>query len=252
MLVFAPIGAMSFAHKLVLLSSTRSTAMTLPEEFAHAMVRLALLQSENLDSVLNVNSLLEAIQSTSIYKDIYTQYKDVYKTQEGEPDTMRIAEEALGKALATAIAKEYANSQDATFLGKVKTWFNKVLNMFKTLANQVNHNWFKEAVLYNQLSKAAKQLLSTEVVESNLDLNVTSAEILEAVGLTPSELEKPNPLREQAKRMLEAECPEVNIPLKYLSPDIRNEISKIGITEDQWYKIPRALQETVIKCRVRY
>ena len=250
-----PLGAMSFAHKLVLLSSTKSTAMTLPEEFSHAMIRLAMLKSDNLYSVLNVNKLLEAIQDTALYKDVYQQYKETYKTVEGEPDIARITEEALGKALATAVSKEYANSQDASFLGKVKNWFNKVLNMFKTLANTVNHNWFKEAMLYNQLSKAAKQLLNTEISTSeSLDLNVTSEDIVRSAGITSTDKveAKENPSREKARKALEAECTAINIPLKYLAPEIREEISKIGITEEQWYKIPRALQETIIKCRVRY
>lgn len=251
------VGVMNFAHKLVLLSQNKSKELTMPEEFSHAMVRIAEAHPE-VEELFTLTSLFESIKDTTLYKEVYEEYKDEYTTKDKEVDEERVAREALGKALATVLTTEYKEkySSDANFFSKAKNALRKVANYFKSLINNVKKDAFIDAVLYNKLAKISNYLLQDNAdLSSKVNTYVSTAEIMRSLGAKKGQeyqMSEAEVRLQQAKDNLINQARGANIPLRYLNNQIREEISNMGITEQQWITLPRELQETIIKCRARY
>ena len=251
------VGVMNFAHKLVLLSQNKSKELTMPEEFSHAMVRIAEAHPE-VEELFALTSLFESIKDTTLYKEVYEEYKDEYTIENKEVDEERVAREALGKALATVLTTEYKEkySSDANFFSKAKNALRKVANYFKSLINNVKKDAFIDAVLYNKLAKISNYLLQDNVdLSHKVDTYVSTAEIMRSLGAKKGQeyqMSEAEVRLQQAKDNLINQARGANIPLRYLNNQIREEISNMGITEQQWTNLPRELQETIIKCRARY
>lgn len=107
--------------------------MTMPEEFAHAFIELMGSVVSNRPENADFSFLMNTVEQTSIFKQVYNTYKDVY-TRDGKPDMYRIRKEAVGQALASALVHNWENkpvAKEKTFWDKLKELFEKVLALFK-------------------------------------------------------------------------------------------------------------------------
>lgn len=138
--------------------------LTVPEEFAHAFVELmgsvvkknAELHPENKD----FSFLFNHVENTTIYKQVYEQYKDKY-IKDGVPDIYKIKKEAIGQALATAIVNKWEskNNEETTFWQKLKSWFSAIIAKFKDceyINFQALTNKIADEVLKNDYSRLNK------------------------------------------------------------------------------------------------
>ena len=141
------LGALDVLEKVVYLSNNGDrNQITDAEEFSHAFIKLmgATYRKEHTRSKYPENRLYselrDLIVETDLYQQTYDQYsKDPhYLYKNGEVNKAKIAEEALGKALAVTLNERYEARTEAekSFLAKVKQWFDKVLLWFKSKVNK--------------------------------------------------------------------------------------------------------------------
>lgn len=134
------LGAIDIINKVIYLSKNGRNKITFPEEFAHAFVELmgAVESNRRKRSDFTLYDKLSSdVVNTTIYKQVFEQYKDVYTLPNGNPDYVKIRKEAVGQALATAIVTEWESidtendsEENKGFLGLLKRIFNRILNIF--------------------------------------------------------------------------------------------------------------------------
>lgn len=150
-------GAFSFIHKLVLLAEQKSqNALTEPEEFSHAFFALMGQSSGALsdDIAYHYKQLSEDIQKTSLYKQVRKNYAEVY----GE-NTQKYIDEALAKALGAMLLKrqEEKSKEDKSFFAKLKEFFNKVLDLFRSKKYTISYSPYSS--LSDELQRIADSIL---------------------------------------------------------------------------------------------
>lgn len=155
------LGKMHFYNKVIELAKNRN-AITLPEEFAHAFVKLMGQKISSKPKYAKqskeYNELFHLVESTTIYKQVFDKYKDekVYQYPNGTPNLGKIKEEAIGQAIAVALLNQhekYTKKEDLTFLARIK---DLVLQFCEYTASL--------------LSKSAKfQKLTNDIAESIID-----------------------------------------------------------------------------------
>ena len=169
-------GAYDIFNKIIYLANNRNE-MTMPEEFAHAFIKM--MGAISSKAKLGKNELpdtyaelYELVTNIDIYKQVYDQYKDIYvyhniSSLDGRPYTKvnerKIREEAIGQALAVLIVNKWneehstKSQEDISFFKKLKNWFNNILNKFNNkLLNQEdreeNANQLDFEALLNKLA----------------------------------------------------------------------------------------------------
>jgi len=120
-------------------------AITVTEEFAHAFIELMGARVSSKPENADYTFLYNTIEGTSIYKQVYEQYKDTYTTKDSKgetvPDIKKIKKEAIGQALAVAINNKWNEEhpeEEKGFWEKLKEWFNSILDFFSNLNNAAN------------------------------------------------------------------------------------------------------------------
>jgi hypothetical protein len=170
------LGALDILQKVIYLSDEgdieKVKAIAEPEEFAHAFIELmgSAYYSPKARAKYDIatreySELRDLIETTSFYKEILEQYKNVYTYQNGNPDLVKIKKEAVGKALgATIVGKfEEKTEADKTFTKKLKKWFNDALLFFKAVFGN------KSAQLQRKLDAIAESILNGSYAEKYLD-----------------------------------------------------------------------------------
>lgn len=175
-------GIFDILNKVIHLSKNRNKA-TLTEEAAHAIVRLLGASVSNREENKEYTLLSQLIESTSIYKQVYEQYKDTYtkKDENGNeiPDIAKIKEEAIGQALAVAINNRWEEqNKEKTFWEQLKRWWNKIKTKCSNLNDKFS-NWLlpeEEAIKrgtiedpqYLDISKILDEI-AHDVLSNNLE-----------------------------------------------------------------------------------
>lgn len=120
-------AAYDIFNKIIYAAKNRN-GITIPEEFAHAFVRMMGIVGKQNETVQQMYDLLE---KTSLYKQVFERYKNVYGEYSGYhnewvPNKHKIREEALGQALAAVIVSKWNYNEDAkidrTLFQKIKDW----------------------------------------------------------------------------------------------------------------------------------
>lgn len=160
------LGAIDITNKVIYLAENGRNKITFPEEFAHAFVELmgAIESSRNKKSEFGLyDQLALDVVNTTIYAKVFEEYKDVYRTKNGEIDYVKIRKEAIGQALATAIVTEWETideenntEENNSFLSLLKKIFNWIFNKF---ANRKNKPRFD---FEQQIQDIAKSILRGE------------------------------------------------------------------------------------------
>ena len=125
-------GVLDIINKIIYVANNRNE-MTLPEEFGHAFVELLGSTTSKKEENKDFTFLMDTVENTELYKQVFEQYKDVYKREDGTPDTYKIKKEAIGQAIGLSILSQYKgqDNETKTFLQKVKEWVEKILNKFR-------------------------------------------------------------------------------------------------------------------------
>lgn len=125
-------GVLDIINKIIYVANNRNE-MTLPEEFGHAFVELLGSTTSKKEENKDFTFLMDTVENTELYKQVFEQYKDVYKREDGTPDTYKIKKEAIGQAIGLSILSQYKgkDSETKTFLQKVKEWVEKILDKFR-------------------------------------------------------------------------------------------------------------------------
>lgn len=158
------LGVFDVLNKVIYLANDgMRNAITLPEEFAHAFVEL--MGSVNPDTLRkqlpenrDFTFLYSTVEGTSIYRDTFERYKNVYTNREGKPDIYRIKKEAIARALAASIADNWNDSHkdsEKGFWNTLKDWFQKIIDKFKGA----------EYISFDSLI----DVIGKEIVDGNLD-----------------------------------------------------------------------------------
>lgn len=162
------LGAIDFLQKVIYLAhESERNAITLPEEFAHAFIELmggAYRRNRvKYPDSTEYSELRDLIEETSLYQQIYDEYKSTYTREDGSIDEVKIKKEAVGKALATALTDRFnaKTETDKSFKEKVKSWLKNILSFFKSKFN-------KEEELIRRLNKIADSILDGSYVKKYL------------------------------------------------------------------------------------
>lgn len=125
-------GVLDIINKIIYVANNRNE-MTLPEEFGHAFVELLGSTTSRREENKDFTFLMDTVENTELYKQVFEQYKDVYKREDGSPDIYKIKKEAIGQAIGLSILSQYKgqDNETKTFLQKVKEWVEKILNKFR-------------------------------------------------------------------------------------------------------------------------
>ena len=125
-------GVLDIINKIIYVANNRNE-MTLPEEFGHAFVELLGSTTSKREENKDFTFLMDTVENTELYKQVFEQYKDVYKREDGSPDTYKIKKEAIGQAIGLSILSQYKgqDNETKTFLQKVKEWVEKILDKFR-------------------------------------------------------------------------------------------------------------------------
>ena len=131
-------GLFDILNKVIHLAKAEDrNSITVTEEVAHAIVELLGAKRSNKEENKDYTFLVDNIENTDIYKQVYEQYKDTYtkKDVNGEtvPDIAKIKKEAIGQALAVAINNKWENKyeeSEKSFWDKLKEWIDKIFTFF--------------------------------------------------------------------------------------------------------------------------
>lgn len=170
------LGATDLVQKIVYLASEgKQNAITMPEEFAHSFIALMgnsyrnPRNRANFPSTKLYSELMDLVGETSIFRQVYTLYKDAYTDSKGNPNMMALREEALGQALAAVILNRDKNisDKDRTFFTKLKEWFNSIINSIRELFGHKDP-LSAERQLYKELDSIADSILDGSYFEKYL------------------------------------------------------------------------------------
>jgi len=118
-------GVADILYRVIYASKNRKLD-TIPEEVAHFYVEM-MGTKEGLGE-----KLMDKIEGWSEYPKIYAEYSSVYLTREGQPDVAKIKKEAIGKAIAEAIIKQYASRSENIPQGERSFW-QEVLSLIEKI-----------------------------------------------------------------------------------------------------------------------
>lgn len=120
--------------------------VALTEEMVH--LATAILEQTNPKMV---TEMISKIDRFKIYKQVYEQYKDVYKLPNGKPDIRKIKKEAVDKLITELIinqsegSTEYPELREEINRSTIRGWWNSILDWIKGIYRKSNVSIFEEA-----------------------------------------------------------------------------------------------------------
>ena len=138
----------------VIAVSEGKEGVALTEEMVH--VATAILEQKN--PVL-ISQMISKIDRFAIYKKVYEEYKNIYKTNDGKPDIRKIKKEAVDKLITELIingnegSTEFPELREETNKSLIKVWWQQILDWFRGQYKKANIDIFEEA---------AEKIMSTE------------------------------------------------------------------------------------------
>ena len=154
------LGVYDVINKIIYLSKNNRNKITFAEEFAHAFIELmGAVESTQNSAVEDYTFLAQNVVNTTIFKQVYDEYKDIYVTEYGAVDIDKIKKEAIGQALANAIVSQWDSinkskknsKEDKGFLAALKRFFEKILDLFRSTNNEAQYLNFESLV--NQIAR---------------------------------------------------------------------------------------------------
>ena len=142
-------GLADLTNKIVAVAEGRESINTLPEEASHAI--LAGMMNTDL-----YKKLAELVVGEKIYEDTYKKYINTYRG-----DVNKVKFEALGKALADVLIKQYPNTtiENKSIITGLKRLIEKFLNLFR-----------KDKNFTEEITELANEILrgNTSMVDTTL------------------------------------------------------------------------------------
>lgn len=125
-------GVLDIINKIIYVANNRNET-TLPEEFGHAFVELLGSTTSKREENKEFTFLMNTVENTELYKTVFENYKDVYKREDGTPDTYKIKKEAIGQGIGLALLSQYqgGHEETRTFLQKLKDFVERILDKFR-------------------------------------------------------------------------------------------------------------------------
>lgn len=124
-------AALDIFNKIIYASKNRND-ITMPEEFAHAFLRMMGLVTKYNPTVEQLYNLIE---KTSLYKQVEKRYRNIYKN-----DKFKLREEALGQALAAVIVSKYEYNENMSIkkplFNRIKDWLFDVFDSMNSYLNK--------------------------------------------------------------------------------------------------------------------
>jgi hypothetical protein len=120
--------------------------VALTEEMVH--LATAILEQTNPKMV---TEMISKIDRFKIYKQVYEQYKDIYKLPNGKPDIRKIKKEAVDKLITELIINQSEGSTEYPELRQeinrsiIRGWWNSILDWIKGIYKKSNVSIFEEA-----------------------------------------------------------------------------------------------------------
>ncbi|NBO99561.1 MAG: hypothetical protein EBU90_05470 [Proteobacteria bacterium] len=123
------IGVFDVLAKTIYYSKNRNL-LTLPEEYGHVFVELLGSISNKKAANPLFSYLMRNIESWDGYKRVFNDYKDIYKTPDGNMDLYKIKKEAIGQAIGIALVRNYkVQKGDQGFWAKIQEVIDYILNL---------------------------------------------------------------------------------------------------------------------------
>ena len=123
------IGVFDVLAKTIYYSKNRNL-LTLPEEYGHVFVELLGSISNKKASNPLFSYLMKNIESWDGYKRVFNDYKDIYKTPDGNMDLYKIKKEAIGQAIGVALVRNYkVQKGDQGFWSKIQEVIDYILDL---------------------------------------------------------------------------------------------------------------------------
>lgn len=122
--------------------------VAITEEMVH--IATAILEQVNPNMV---TEMVAKIDRFKIYKEVYEEYKDVYKLPNGKPDIRKIKKEAVDKLIAEVIINDGQNQEQYPELREqvnktmVATWWQNFLDWIKNSYRKSDISLFEEAAV---------------------------------------------------------------------------------------------------------
>jgi len=113
------VGVFDVLAKTIYYAKNRNL-LTLPEEYGHAFVELLGSISKKKSGNQLFTFMFNEIEKWDGYERVFNQYKDIYKTSEGNIDIYKIKKEAVGQAIGIALVRNYKAQQDSEFWSVVQ------------------------------------------------------------------------------------------------------------------------------------
>lgn len=123
------IGVFDVLAKTIYYAKNRNL-LTLPEEYGHVFVELLGSISNKKAANPLFSYLMKNIESWDGYKRVLNDYKEIYKTAEGNMDLYKIKKEAIGQAIGIALVRNYkVQKGDQGFWAKIQEVIDYILNL---------------------------------------------------------------------------------------------------------------------------
>jgi hypothetical protein len=123
------IGVFDVLAKTIYYAKNRNL-LTLPEEYGHVFVELLGSISNKRAGNPLFSYLMKNIESWDGYKRVFNDYKEIYKTPEGNMDLYKIKKEAIGQAIGIALVRNYkVQKGDKGFWSKIQEVIDYILNL---------------------------------------------------------------------------------------------------------------------------
>ena len=248
-------GALDTLGKVIYLAKEgERNSLTEAEEVSHMIIDMINTATTNQNLVNLYNTLLEIIEETDFYKEALSTYKTVYKDfNTGETDYSRIKNEAISKALATALMDKYTKPD--TLKAKITSMVENVVHFFKSLLQKSGLTSGVESILHTELNSLIKEAISPilkaeERVSTRTSISTYLKNLVGKISDKYVE-SKEEAIYSKARRELMESSAQVSINYDYLSNDVKELLLLKRIEKEQWDACPRALQEILIRCATK-
>lgn len=169
-----PLSAIAKADmlgKIIQVVEAKADVTTLPEEAAHFFVELL---GENHPLF---QQMLTQITSYDLYKDVVAEYKNnsMYRNADGTVNFTKLKKEAMGKLIAQYIINNETGTDTVEKIGKVKSWFEKLMAFISKLFMQAPK---QDGVIENPFQTSAAKIVNNDTTGLSAD-NLGSDEYLQ-------------------------------------------------------------------------
>lgn len=201
------------------------TETALPEEAMHFVVELIEQTNPQL-----FNRLIKDVGSYDLYKEIFSQYRDIYTTEDGRPDVRKIKKEAVARILVETIIKNNEGYiEKPHLLAQTKSWWKSILDWLKHLFSKAKIDTFQLASEFVEKPELHNKSNSISYAASRV--NTVNASMKLALALSSDKFRKlygkfysTNPEKFYSELQREASKAQVNLLRKWALTNTHEDI----------------------------